>query len=444
MRAESSLLWELVRRFLLHGGNRFARLITWASFVGLALGVMVLTLVVSVMNGFDHELRTRLLQTLPHITVTDAQPGDWTRALRADQRVAAIHEYFRGIAAVSNRGAVQPISLYGVPMSGDGAAGAAVTLDFVGQHMTNGSLQRLAEGADGILLGEPLARYMGLAVGDPVVLVASKVSNGRVAPAVLRFNLVGLFEIGAEPDYNLAIFNIARADAQFGQLGNRGTQIQLHDALDAIPVAATVAATLGAAVDGVSHPRSEAHSEAHSEADSEANPEARPANTAATPTVTTWAQAYGELFQAVRLEKSMMFVLLLMVVAIATFNIVAGQVMVVSEKASEIAILRTMGAKRDTIRGIFLGQGVLISVVGTGVGLLFGLLLAHNINPVVNALEALTGMHLLDGSYFVEIPVQVIGSDLLLIALLAAGLCLISAWLPAQRALQVEPVQALH
>jgi lipoprotein-releasing system permease protein len=233
--------------------------------------------------------------------------------------------------------------------------------------------------------------------------------NESVAPKLLRFTLAGTFELGAEPDYSLAIVNLARLSrAQWQQLGDHGLQVQLHDPLQAPQLTAQLIRQL---------------------------PQQR---------IDSWDSAYGELFAAVRLEKSMMFLLLLLVVAIASFNIIAGQTMIVNDKRASIAILRTMGGKAGLIRRAFLLQGIGIGVSGTVLGLLLGLLCAFNINDILQALQSITGMHLLDGSFFVEVPVLVLPEDLLAIALMSCGLCLLSAWFPARRAAQLDPVQGLH
>ncbi len=400
----SRLAWSLARRLLTHGENRFARFVTWVSFIGLTLGVMVLTVVITVMNGFDGELKTRLLRAIPHITITGAGSEDPAyRVARQQAGVDSVHSYFQGLGAISVGAQVQPISLYGV-----GDEGLAV-LDYIAEHMVDGRLESLRGNAVGMLLGAPLARYLGLRVGESLLVLAVENRNESVAPRLLRFTLVGTFELGAEPDYSLAVVNLARLPgADWQQLGDFGLQVQLHDPMQAPRLAARLAAELPGEV------------------------------------IDSWDSAYGELFAAVRLEKSMMFVLLLLVVAIASFNIIAGQTMIVNDKRASIAILRTMGGKAALIRRVFLLQGVAIGVTGTVLGLVLGLACAFNINGILQALQNLTGMHLLDGSFFVEVPVLVLPADLLVIAIMSCGLCLLSAWFPARRAAQLNPVEGLH
>ncbi len=402
--ASRGLALVLARRLLTHGENRFARFVTWVSFLGLALGVMILTVVITVMNGFDSELKSRLLQSVPHITVAGAKAGDSLEGVAgALPEVASVHEYFQGLGALSIAGRVQPVTIYGV-----GEKGMA-SLAYLQKTLQQGSFAQLQSDVNGMLVGAPLARYLGLRVGDPVVLLAIATSAEGVAPKLLRFTLLGTFELGAEPDYGLVIVNINRqTPAQWQTMGSQGLQVQLHEALLAPEVARQLIAELpGLEVD-------------------------------------TWVTAYGELFQAVQLEKSMMFVLLLLVVAIASFNIIAGQTMVVNDKRASIAILRTMGCTAGLIRQVFLLQGVCIGLLGTLIGLGLGLLCAHYINEIMSLIASVSGRHLLDGSFFVEIPVRILPGDLVVIGLMSCGLCLLSAWFPARRAAQMDPVTALH
>ena len=394
----------LARRFAAHGTSRFARFVTWVSFIGLALGVMVLTLVITVMNGFDRELKTRLLQAVPHVTIGQAdRRHEVFEAARKISGVSAVHDFFRGVGAVSVAGEVQPVTVYGV------GKGARPTLSFLERHMRQGSVDNLLGETSGMLLGEPLARYLGLSIGDAVMVVMVDNTERGVVPKILRFDLLGTFELGAEPDYGMVMVNIDRMSrSDWATMGTLGLQVQLQDPLRARGIAAQLRSSSG----GLS--------------------------------VESWESAYGELFQAVQLEKSMMFVLLLLVVAIASFNIIAGQTMLVNDKRASIAILRTMGAGHRLIRNVFLIQGVFVGVTGTAIGLLLGLLAAFNINTILTALQQVTGMHLLDGSFFVEVPVMVVVSDLLVVCAMSCGLSLLAAWMPALRAASLDPVQSLH
>ena len=386
------------------GRNGFAKLVTWVSFVGLSLGVMVLTVVVTVMNGFDAELKSRLLQSIPHVTVDQPQAAAQIRTeLEGDGAVLAVHNYFQGVGALTAAGEVQPISVYATD------AQARESLGYIAQAMTHGTLEDLFADPSGLIIGAPLARYLGVFVGDQVMLMVVASHGESVRPRMVNTTITGLFELGAEPDYNLAIGHLDRFDASVWQtMGELGTQIQLKDPL----AAEAFAAQFGAGNDQYN--------------------------------VQSWRASYGELFDAVALEKSMMFVLLLLVVAIAAFNIIAGQTMMVNDKRSNIAILRTMGATQSLMSRVFLLQGLFISLAGTLLGLALGVLVALNINAILDAVAALTGMHLLDGSFFVTVPILILPADLLTIGLISGVLCLLSAWVPARRAGALDPVENLH
>ncbi len=260
----------------------------------------------------------------------------------------------------------------------------------------------------GMIMGAPLAAHLGLLPGDTLALVVSRPGPGGVTPELLRYQLTGVFEVGAELDYSLVVLPVASLPGDPSRLGTVGVRVTLDDPLAAAGVAKQLSAM---------------------------NPDWQ---------VTSWADSYGELFQAVRMEKLMMFLILLMVVAVAAFNIVSGQTMAVTDKRSDIAILRTMGARDGTIARIFLLQGVVISSVGIIVGLIAGVIVAHHVGAVLAVIERWVGFRLLEGTYFVAVPSVVQGADLAVIAAISWSLCLISAWVPARRAAALNPVAGLH
>ncbi len=400
----TSVAWTLALRYLQTRRRQFAAFITWVSLVGLALGVLVLTVVLSVMNGFDRELKTRILGTVPHLLIsgpTLTDPG--MQAVLDMPEVVDAYEFFLGAGMLTHGGSVNPVGIYGIDPADSEA------LPSIGRHMLQGSLGALSGSGREIVLGAPLASRFGLLPGDTIALVISEPAPGGLRPLIQPFVLAGTFEIGAELDYTLAV--VDRSDlpgSDLGRLGKWGVRLELSDPL----LAEAVARRLG-----------------------EIQPDW---------TIESWTETYGELFQAVRLEKLMMFLILLMVVAVATFNIVSGQMMVVADKRPDIAILLTMGASTRTIRQAFLFQGVLISGVGILMGILLGVVLAHQITDIVDWMKDWFGFGLLDGSYLVEVPVLILPSDLWLIAGLSGVLCLVSAWLPAERAALTNPIEGLH
>lgn len=394
----------MAARMLLQGATGFARFVTWVSLIGLVLGVAVLTLVVNVMNGFDHELRQRLLGSIPHVTIAQTpMPFDLQAALSTEKGVRGAGKYFQGFAVMAAGSRTLPVTVIGVAASDRAAS------EDLARVMQRGNQDNLKYMPNAVVLGEPLARYQGLSLGDPVVLGVSVAQGDSVSLRWLRLNLAGTFEMGAETDYSMVLVNLdQQPDSYWQSLGQLGTRIVLED-----PMNAAALGTRLAAINQV-------------------------------PQIDTWEETYGELFQAVQMEKSMMFVLLFLVVAIAGFNVIAGQSMMVHDKRSQIAMLRTMGASRGFILGLFLSQGAFVAVLGTFAGLLMGLLMTTNVDLMVDTLAALTGQHLLDGSYFVSVPTHLVWWDLGIIVLLSTSVALVSAWLPANRASRLQPARHLH
>lgn len=400
--AGATSLW-IGWRYLAIRGRAFVSLITWVSVLGLGLGVAVLVVVISVMNGFDEELHRRILGTVPHVVLTPPAESDATDLAR----FAPVGEAFRFFEAegMAARGSgVEAVAVYGVDARGIAA------MDVVAQKMTTGSIDRLVTTPGGLVMGAPLAAHLGLAVGDPVTLVLSTPTNDTVVPRLERFTLVGTFEIGADLDYGLVLvgFDDIRARG-LASTGRVGVRLKLAEPLK-----------VGAAVAAL---------------------------TALVPTswqITDWRSNYGELFRAVKLEKGMMFMLLVLIVAIAAFNIVSAQTMLVNEKRSDIAILRTMGASQGLVLRLVLVQGILVALAGIGFGLTLGLVLAHNVTETVSLLETLIGARLLDGTYFDTVPSLVLPSDIALIAVVSFTFCLFSALHPARRAASLNPAEALH
>ena len=401
-------LW-MAARLTLRGGRGFSRFVGWVSVIGLTLGVMSLTAVMAVMNGFDQELKQRLLGSVPHITLANAQPTNGLLEFaQTDTRVRQIGPYFQGFGVITQSGRAQPVTAIALTEAGFKAQPQLLNA------LSEGALALLEETPNGILVGAPLARALGTFPGDSLNLLLTVPRGESLGSTVLRAKVVGTFELGADPDYGLLLMSLAAKPMDtWGQLGQTGVRLQLHNALDAQSLVNSLAEA-----PNLWQGQSEV-------------------------VISSWVDEYGDLFQAVALEKTLMGTLLLLVIAIAGFNIVAGQLMMVSDKRADIAILRTMGADQSLVRNVFLLQGSLVGLVGTITGLAVGVLVAQYVNEIVDALEWLTGRHLLDGSYFVKVPSQIKGTDLLLTGLAAGGLAVWSAWLPAHRASQMNPLENL-
>ena len=401
--AGATSLW-IGWRYLASRGRAFVSLITWVSVVGLGLGVAVLVVVISVMNGFDEELHRRILGTVPHVVLVPPPGTDGRDGLDRFAAVGQPFRFFEGQGMVARSSGVEAVAVYGIDAQGIAA------MDTVTRAMTSGSIDALSTRASALVMGAPLAMHLGLAIGDPVTLVLSVPANDTVVPRLERFTLAGTFEIGAELDYGLVLIGLDEVSRRgLAATGRLGVRLKLADPVN-VERAVAMLATL-------------------------------------VPTgwqITDWRSNYGELFRAVRLEKTMMFVLLVLIVAIAAFNIVSAQTMLVNEKRSDIAILRTMGASEGLILRLVLVQGVLVALAGIGVGLALGLVLAHHVTETVALLESLIGARLLDGTYFDKVPSLVLASDIVTIAAVSFVFCLISALHPARRAAALNPAEALH
>lgn len=406
MKRFANVLW-MARRYLFARRNAHATFINWAAFTGLALAVMTLTVVASVMNGFDAEIRTRLLGATPHAMVV-APAGTAPERLPAlpalPKAVVAATPFFAGAAMLSTRGAMHPLAFHAVDL--DGMTG----LDLIFQGLVEGTFSATLAEPGGIALGAPLARAFGLELGDAVVLTLMTPGPGGGRPRLARFTLRATFAIDAQPDYSLAVVQLADL-AQRGLTlgGDVGWRLQFADPMAAPSAAVELVQRLPAQW-----------------------------------IVRTWADVHGDLFQAVKLEKALMFALLALVIAIAAFNVVAAQTMLVSDKRADIAMLATMGTTPRFLTHVFLTQGFAVAVAGVAVGLGGGVLLAWNAGPAANALAALAGGSILEGTVFGALPSQVLATDLVAIATLSLGLSFVAVLRPARHAAQENPAPALH
>jgi lipoprotein-releasing system permease protein len=384
------------------------------SVCGLTLGVATLIVVLSVMNGFERELRIRILAVTSHATLTGISGtlSDWqtlsSRARRQSGVQAAV-PYVESAAMLANGYALAGATVRGVlPQEERTATGLA-------QRVTAGRLEDLTPGGFRIILGSALAHELGAAVGGTVVVIAPQ---GTATPTGLearmrRFRVVGIFSSGMyEFDRGLALTNMADA-ARLFRLGDKvtGLRLALTEPLRAPEVAVRVARALGGDF-----------------------------------YVSDWTQNHANFFRSIEITKSMMFIILLMLVAVAAFNIVATLVMIVKEKQTDIAILRTLGAAPRNVLAIFAVQGVLIGLAGTLLGAGLGTLLADNLERLVGALERLTGVQFIDASvyYLSDLPAYVEGLDVLKVCGVAFVLCALATVYPAWRAARTAPAEALR
>ena len=381
---------------------------------GIALGVAALIVVLSVMNGFQDELRNRILSVASHIEIRalDGAMADWqevARVARQDPHVQAAAPFVFGQAMLSageaNRGAL----VRGVdPAREDGVAD-------IGRHMRAGSLTDLTPGGFGIVLGIELARALRVRVGDSVLLISPQgtVTPAGTLPRVKTFRVVGVFEIGMyEFDNGLALIELSDAQKLY-RLDDAvsGVRLKLDDMFAAPAVARELARVMPV--------------------DAE---------------VRDWTMDHANFFRAVAIEKRVMFIILTLIVAVAAFNIVSAQVMVVTDKQADIAILRTLGASPASILAIFVIQGALVGFIGTLIGMVGGIALALNIGVVVPFIERTFSVQFLDKSvyYISEVPSDLQRADIVLIAAIALLLALLATLYPSWRAAKVNPAEALR
>lgn len=395
--------------------NHFISFISVVSMIGLVLGVTALITVLSVMNGFERELRERILGMASHATIQalDGSLKDWERVSRrveeTDSRILAVAPYVAGEAMLSAYGNISGALVRGI----DPVAEPRVAQ--IGEHMIRGSLDDLESGAFRIILGYELAIQLGARVGDNVVLMApqASVTPAGVLPRMRRFVVAGLFEVGMyEFDRSTAFIHLddARAVFQTGE-GVTGLRLRLSDMMQAGVVSRDVAGSLGGLF-----------------------------------RVSDWTQQHASLFRAIQMEKVVMFIILSLIVAVAAFNIVSTLVMLVTDKQSDIAILRTLGLKPASVMLVFIVQGVIIGAVGVLLGVVGGVSLALNIDVVVPFIERVTGTQFLsaDVYYINELPSDLRLQDVLRVSGLAFVLTLLATLFPAWRAARTRPAEALR
>ena len=394
--------------------NRFVSFISLASMLGIAIGVMALITVLSVMNGFERELRTRILGMASHATISSIEGGlkDWPAvAARAakNPQIEAIAPYIEGEGMIRVGSELSGTLLRGIEPAYE------ARVSEIAQHMKAGQLGDLKPGEFKIVLGREIAQALGVSVGDKVDLMIpqASVTPAGVLPRFRRFTVAGIFQIGMyEFDRGLVLVNLADAQALL-RMGDTvsGVRLKLHDLFQAPRVARELAAELP----GIYF-------------------------------VSDWTRNHANFFRAVATEKMVMFIILSLIVGVAAFNIVSTLVMVVQDKQPDIAILRTLGATPRSIMAIFMVQGSIIGVVGTVIGVICGVALALNVETLVPFLEGVTGHQFLspDVYYISDLPSELKSSDVIKISLLSLALGLLSTLYPAYRASRVSPAEALR
>jgi len=394
--------------------NHFISFISLTSMLGIALGVAALIVVLSVMNGFQKEVRARILGVVSHVQITGAENrlDNWP----AVAREAAAHPQVTAAAPFIN---AQGMLMLGAAVRGVVVRGVVPELEQkvaeIGLHMVAGKLESLMPGEFGIVIGTELARALGARVGDKVTLIAPQglVTPAGILPRLKQFTVEGVFEIGMfEYDSSLALIRLEDAQKLYS-MGDAasGVRLKLRDLFLSREVARDLITRLRGDV-----------------------------------FVSDWTRSHANYFRAVQIEKTMMFIILLLIVAVAAFNIVSTLVMAVTDKQPDIAILRTLGASPGGIMKIFVVQGALIGVIGTLLGVIGGIALALNVDVVVPFLERMLNFKFLSQEvyYITELPSDLQIGDVVAIAFVSLLLSLIATLYPSWRAARVNPAEALR
>ncbi len=395
--------------------NHFVSFIALTSMLGIALGVTVLITVLSVMNGFDFQIRNRIFQMAPQVTVRTFNTSmenyqSLQTKLSKVPGVIGTAAFIEGQGMLTHDGLVNPVLINGIVPDQE------TQVSEIGSKMIQGNLSELKPGSFNIVMGEQLANALGLTLGDKVTLVTPEAALTPVGviPRFKRFTLIGIFNAGTGFgfDTQFAVINLQDAQVlyQLGQ-GITGIQLKIKNLYDAPELSSIIA----------QHITNDYF-------------------------VTNWTQKYGPLFKAINLEKNMMFLILLLIIAVAAFNLVSSLVMIVNDKRADIAILRTLGATPRMILVIFIVQGFLIGLIGTLVGLVGGLILASHVTEVVNFIQKILGVQFLASSvYYVNyLPSLIQASDVIHICLAAFILSLLATLYPAWRASKTQPAEALR
>ena len=406
--------WRYTRASRASRRNGFISFISSVSMLGIALGVAALIIVLSVMNGFQKEVRDRMLGVVSHVEVM-APAGTALSDVGRTLREVRSHPQVVGAAPfiVAQGLLAQGEDMRGVVLRGIDPAREPEVTD-LGVAMRSGALDRLVPGGFGIVLGSELARLLGVREGDALTLIApsGQVTPAGVVPRMKLMQVVGVFDSGHyEYDATLAMLHIDDAARIFRLEGPSGVRLKLRDLHQARDVATDLMGTLSGQ-----------------------------------PVVRDWTRQNRTWFAAVQLEKRMMFIILTLIVAVAAFNLVSTLVMTVTDKRADIAILRTLGATPASIMAVFVVQGATVGVIGTLAGLLLGLGVAFNIDVIVPALErALSASFLPRDVYLINrMPSDPQAADIWPVALISLALAFVATLYPSWRASRVNPAEALR
>jgi len=395
--------------------NHFVSFIALASMLGIALGITVLITVLSVMNGFDHEIRDRIFSVARQVTVlgSDGNINNWQEVeeeIAKNKDVIASAPFVGGQGMITKDGTVRGVEITGIIPSQE------ERISEMPKSMVRGSMSLLKAGEFGIVLGQAIARNLGANIGDKVILVTPQATMTPVGlePRFKKFTVVGIFHVsdGFGYDSTIAFINIHDAQKLFGLgSGVTGINIKIKDLYQAPIVSAALTDRF--------------HGNYF---------------------ISDWTNQYASYFKVIRMEKTMIFILLLFIIAVAAFNLVSSLVMTVTDKQSDIAILRTLGATPKTIMNIFIVQGGIIGLFGTLLGTFGGVLLALNAPYLVKLLEEIFHTNFISAAvYYIDyLPSKLEFADVWQVGLIALVMSLIATIYPAWRAAKTQPAQALR
>ena len=393
--------------------NHFISFISLTSMLGIALGVTALITVLSVMNGFEKELKDRILGMASHATVIryGGTLDDWRKVekmVESQPGIVGVAPFIQAEGMLVNRGHVNGTVIRGILPDQEPRVS---TID---SKMLFGSLDKLTPGSYGIIIGSELARALGVITGDKVTLVApeANMTPAGLLPRLKRFTVVGIFEVGMhEYDSALALIHMDDAKTLFRMSGPTGLRLKTTNILQAPRISREVMSRI-------------------------------PGHYG----VVDWTQQHANFFKAVKTEKTVMFCILMLIVAVAAFNIISTLVMVVTDKQADIAVLRTMGASPGSILGIFMIQGTVIGVIGILLGILGGVWLALHVETIVPAIEKMFHVRFLspDVYYISELPSDLHWHDVTVIGLVSFLFCSLATIYPALRAARTQPAEALR
>ena len=416
---ELVLGWRYTRAGRATRRNGFISFISGVSMLGIGLGVAALVIVLSVMNGFQKEVRDRMLSVVSHIEIVSADGGalddfkGTLQAIQANPQVVGAAPFISAQALLARGEDMKGVLVRGIDPALEPSV-VDLSMGLQGKTGNMPGVEALLPGQFGVVLGLDLARQLGVRLGDPVTLIAP---NGQVTPAgvlprLKQMQVVGLFNSGHyEYDSALVMLHVEDAGKIFRLEGPTGIRLKIKNLHDARIVAWTLAPTLPAGM-----------------------------------AIRDWTQQNRTWFAAVQVEKRMMFIILTLIVAVAAFNLVSTLVMSVTDKRADIAILRTLGASPGSIMGVFMMQGAMVGVIGTLSGLFLGLLIAFNIDVIVPALETLFNASFLPKDIYLisRMPSDPQMSDILPVAIISLVLSFMATLYPSWRASQVNPAEALR